>query len=384
MWRAIAPAFIAALASTAGAQTVVTRSGEHDSFSRLVMRLPDGVAWSLNQSGQSASLSVDAPAIVFDTSSVFNLIPRTRLQAVTQAGPGQPLQLQLGCECEISTFIEDDGFLVVDIRDGEGGAPRQLTGATLPTSLPLIPGGLGAASGSGYRFNLAARAAADARTALDLAGVISGRTPKQTIQIAASSVEVPAVTQPDPAEQAALSREIRLPVSGSTSTGLNLSSVTLADPKPERSAQQVAAATEVTPAREPQKLEEEPVAVEVNSDLLLDLAENERAATVNASEQPWHFHAVECGQDSGHQGRYQQYHRWCGNADRSERRSVGSQRSQPYSVLPRCHRTASAEGQQHQRSSLACECQRYRCHQHLLPELSGHVRQWFRLEWCQR
>ena len=47
MWRAIAPAFIAALASTAGAQTVVTRSGEHDSFSRLVMRLPDGVAWSL-------------------------------------------------------------------------------------------------------------------------------------------------------------------------------------------------------------------------------------------------------------------------------------------------------------------------------------------------
>ncbi|MCI5100786.1 tetratricopeptide repeat protein [Phaeobacter italicus] len=285
MWRAIAPAFIAALASTAGAQTVVTRSGEHDSFSRLVMRLPDGVAWSLNQSGQSASLSVDAPAIVFDTSSVFNLIPRTRLQAVTQAGPGQPLQLQLGCECEISTFIEDDGFLVVDIRDGEGGAPRQLTGATLPTSLPLIPGGLGAASGSGYRFNLAARAAADARTALDLAGVISGRTPTQTIQIAASSVETPAVTQPDPAEQAALSREIRLPVSGSTSTGLNLSSVTLADPKPERSAQQVAAATEVTPAREPQKLEEEPVAVEVNSDLLLDLAENERAATVNASEQ---------------------------------------------------------------------------------------------------
>ncbi len=41
--RAFAIAALGMAAGSAQAQTIVTRSGEHDGFSRLVMRLPDGV-----------------------------------------------------------------------------------------------------------------------------------------------------------------------------------------------------------------------------------------------------------------------------------------------------------------------------------------------------
>ncbi|MFS4581689.1 hypothetical protein [Phaeobacter sp. C3_T13_0] len=250
MWRALTILVIAMAAASADAQTVVARSGEHDGFSRLVMRLPNGAPWSLRQSGQSVQVVIDTPTVVFDTSRIFDLIPRTRLQAVSQDGPGQPLQLNLGCACEVTSFVQKDGYLVVDIADGSANTGVRTTAR--PT-LPLLPGNT---NSTGYRFNLAARAAADARAALGLAGLTSDddTSADQAQRIPVTVAGSPSVVT--------LPLDLTRPATKMTDTGS--SETSLAEVQPE-----------TKPA---------PVPIQVDTDMLLDLSESERAATVNESE----------------------------------------------------------------------------------------------------
>lgn len=112
--RAIALTTAVVVAGYAEAQTIVTRSGEHEDFTRLVMRLPEGVEWSLTQNENVATVNVGSPTAVFNTQSVFDLIPRTRIQSVSQNGPGQPLRIDLGCECSVDYYQQSDGYLVID------------------------------------------------------------------------------------------------------------------------------------------------------------------------------------------------------------------------------------------------------------------------------
>lgn len=172
-WRALTIAFCVVAASAAQAQTIVTRSGEHDGFSRLVMRLPDGVDWSLTQNGKSGVLNIDAPDVVYDTSQVFSLIPRTRLKSLSQVGPGQPLKLEMACDCQLQSHVMSNGYLVIDVR-GRAGATTPVVDApsySAETSiLPLLPV---APPSSGYRFSLsdadieASRIATTLKSALD-------------------------------------------------------------------------------------------------------------------------------------------------------------------------------------------------------------------------
>ncbi|MCB1364754.1 MAG: hypothetical protein KDK02_11570 [Rhodobacteraceae bacterium] len=117
------------------AEPVVLRSGEHDGFSRLVLPIGEATAWSLKQSGRRATLTLNRPRIEFDTSRVFDRIPRKRLVALGQDGPAGALVLDLGCECEVSAFKQGESYLVIDISDGKAGpaAPvprfRALTGS---------------------------------------------------------------------------------------------------------------------------------------------------------------------------------------------------------------------------------------------------------------
>ncbi|MFY0308535.1 hypothetical protein ACFMBG_01400 [Leisingera sp. D0M16] len=210
IWRALATAAVVLTAGTVQAQTIVTRSGEHKGFTRLVMRLPDGADWSLTQSGTTATVNIDAPEVVFDTSRVFNLIPRTRLQSLGQNSPGQPLRLQLGCECTVTSYVQEDGYLVVDIRDGGKPAPQpqySSAGSILPVTTP--------AAGGGYRFSFSQSAAADARMAL--AAAVAGRSdparsvrPQETLK-APDPATAPAVEEEKAAE------DIVLPLDGSRS-----------------------------------------------------------------------------------------------------------------------------------------------------------------------
>ena len=103
--------------SGAVAQTVTVRSGEHESFTRLVMLLPSKAKWSIDESNRAVTLSVDLASVQFDTSEVFNRIPRTRLVELNQNKPGEDLVFSLGCDCSISSFLETSGYLVIDIKD---------------------------------------------------------------------------------------------------------------------------------------------------------------------------------------------------------------------------------------------------------------------------
>lgn len=186
-WRALTIVLSAGLASAASAETIVARSGEHDGFSRLVMRLPEGADWSLTQNGTGANLKIDAPDVIFDTSQVFGLIPRTRLKSLAQAGAGQPLQLELGCECQLVSRVMDNGYLVVDIR---GEPSQEVTYQPDSDVLPLLPA---APPNNGYRFELEVEDATTSRFAADLASALA--TEKSIIRPEAAPSEIDAMAQ---------------------------------------------------------------------------------------------------------------------------------------------------------------------------------------------
>ncbi|MBY6140101.1 hypothetical protein KUV26_11685 [Leisingera daeponensis] len=258
IWRAFATAAILLTAVAAQAQTIVTRSGEHKGFTRLVMRLPNGADWSLTQSGTTATVNIDAPDAVFDTSRVFNLIPRTRLQSLAQNGPGQPLRMQLGCDCSVTSYVQENGYLVVDIRDG-GNASAKSQFSSGASVLPLTT----LAPRSGYRFGFTETAATDARLALELAVVAAGVSegthaglPRKYVSRAGAE---PASAAAE--ERAAELKEVTLPLDGG--------------PLPAAPENDEAAAAAL-PAGVASGLPE--------TALLLDMEESERAAAVGASE----------------------------------------------------------------------------------------------------
>ncbi|MBY6135537.1 hypothetical protein KUV61_06845 [Nocardioides marinus] len=262
IWRAIALTATLLTAVGAQAQTIVTRSGEHDGFTRLVMRLPGNADWSLTQSGKTATVNIDAPEAVFDTSRVFRMIPRTRLQSLGQIGPGQPLRLQLGCDCKVTSYVQQNGYLVVDIRDLDTPVPRGATVAT--SSAPLGGGVLPLTSpGSGYRFRFSGGAATDARMALELATAASQPASTRVTPQAATEQ-----TSQSPAPVAA-PPEARIEDLGDVMLAQGRDSQPIQTPKP------------VEPEADPQ------VAASRMPDagFLLDMVETERAAVVNESEQ---------------------------------------------------------------------------------------------------
>ena len=125
-------------AVSAVAQNVAIRSGEHESFSRLVLNIGDGTQWQLETHSAGARLRLSDPEAAFDTSGIFDRLPRQRLDAVTDEGGGV-LSLRLACDpCHVDPFLWRPGRLVLDIVEGPdpaGLGPPKLT--TSPIRLPL-------------------------------------------------------------------------------------------------------------------------------------------------------------------------------------------------------------------------------------------------------
>lgn len=105
------------------AQIVTIRSGEHREFTRIVVPIPSGGSWDIEQNGQTISVTVPNFAGNFDTSRMFELIPRERI--VAALADGNTLALTLGCDCGVAPFVTRDRFLVLDIatRDTALTAP---------------------------------------------------------------------------------------------------------------------------------------------------------------------------------------------------------------------------------------------------------------------
>ncbi|MBK0325904.1 hypothetical protein I5535_01215 [Rhodobacteraceae bacterium F11138] len=105
------------IVSTATAQTISVRSGEHDTFTRLVLYIPAGAEWSIDQADQNAAVRLALPGVRFDTRQVFQRIRKKRLLSLAQTEEGGVLNLELACDCGVVGFNHSSRMLVVDIRD---------------------------------------------------------------------------------------------------------------------------------------------------------------------------------------------------------------------------------------------------------------------------
>ncbi|WP_333682829.1 hypothetical protein [Pontibaca methylaminivorans] len=118
------------LCGPAAALTLTVRSGEHEGFSRLVIPLPSGVDWTLSQQGHGAEILLTGDDIQLGLGNIFERIPRSRIQALSQAGPGAPLRIALGCNCRVEAVLLEDRRLVIDVKDGTGPLPDPPARAT--------------------------------------------------------------------------------------------------------------------------------------------------------------------------------------------------------------------------------------------------------------
>lgn len=95
------------------AQTVTVQSGEHAGFTRLVLDIGAARDWRLDAQDDRVRLVLDPPVDGFDITRVFELIPRTRLAALSV---GEGLELSLACDCVVVPERFRDRYLVLDIR----------------------------------------------------------------------------------------------------------------------------------------------------------------------------------------------------------------------------------------------------------------------------
>ena len=125
----------------AWSEVVSIRSGEHDTFSRLVLSIEAGIDWNVSQTDGGAHLILDEHIDGFDVSQVFERIPRDRLRELEQVGPGT-LALDFSCNCSVETFLWRSDRLVLDLVENPGGvdsiAPIVMFDSLDPDTIDLM------------------------------------------------------------------------------------------------------------------------------------------------------------------------------------------------------------------------------------------------------
>lgn len=99
------------------ADPVSIRSGEHDSFSRFVLTIGEGTDWAVEPTEGGFILDLSSRSDGFDTSTVFDRIPRDRVANVSQIALNR-LFFAVDCACSADAFLWQSDQLVVDIVDG--------------------------------------------------------------------------------------------------------------------------------------------------------------------------------------------------------------------------------------------------------------------------
>lgn len=121
MARFVTLALFFCLAGRASAYDISIRSGEHDTFSRLVLTIPASTQWTAISKTEQHKLSFFPPPQDIDTSNVFDRIGRSRIRSVTNDA-GNALVIDTNCHCALRAFLWKPDRLVVDILDA---APTQ-------------------------------------------------------------------------------------------------------------------------------------------------------------------------------------------------------------------------------------------------------------------
>ena len=113
--------------SAAHSETIFVRSGEHETFSRLVLSIPEGRSWRLGRTSTGYGMVLDGGPDSYDISEVFERIPRDRISGLT--ADDMQLDIAVACECYADAFLWRPDRLVIDIIDGAAPADSDFESA---------------------------------------------------------------------------------------------------------------------------------------------------------------------------------------------------------------------------------------------------------------
>lgn len=126
----------------AAAQVVRIVSGDHSSFTRLVLSFERAPDWLLGRIADGYALRLSGPQPRYDLTDVFRRITRDRLAAVWADPDDGTLRLQVACACHALPFELRPGVLVIDIRDGPpppGSSFETMPDGTIAPALAARP-----------------------------------------------------------------------------------------------------------------------------------------------------------------------------------------------------------------------------------------------------
>lgn len=106
------------MATQALAAPILVKTGEHGSFTRLVVDYGRTVKWQVGRTEDGYALRVDGSPPEFDFSQSFRIIGTSRLVALTTDESNGDLLIGVACRCYAIPFEFRDGIVVVDLRDG--------------------------------------------------------------------------------------------------------------------------------------------------------------------------------------------------------------------------------------------------------------------------
>lgn len=104
-------------AVAAQAQQVTVTTGDHPTFTRVVLQAQGLTGWRLVRLDDGYALRLRRPAS-FDLDAAFRVITRDRLTNLSALADGRGLRLTLDCTCHAVGFDYRPGIVVIDLRDG--------------------------------------------------------------------------------------------------------------------------------------------------------------------------------------------------------------------------------------------------------------------------
>jgi len=114
------------LSSPAFSQQIKVRSGAHPEFARLVLNVPAGTEWTLDQDETGAKVSLEKHTGGFDTTSVFDRIDRSYIADVSSGNSN--LSITFSCECTASAFSAGEQMIVLDVSANTRDQPTAISG----------------------------------------------------------------------------------------------------------------------------------------------------------------------------------------------------------------------------------------------------------------
>ncbi|EBA13845.1 hypothetical protein [Roseobacter sp. CCS2] len=101
----------------AHASPLRVQTGEHATFTRVVIGVPRDIDWQLGRTNEGYLLRLPTQdGFVLD--QFFDLIPRERIVDVSQSPSAGELLIRVDCQCHAQAAMYRSNYLVIDIRDG--------------------------------------------------------------------------------------------------------------------------------------------------------------------------------------------------------------------------------------------------------------------------